>query len=93
VIWHDELVDSGPEKCRHGAYRSNGCEICCTLPRAVPEPPPRCPSCCRHGVPLTAIFCAWCEDADDGYDDGPFMDEPQWLCPHGIGEDPRAVTP
>jgi hypothetical protein len=62
-------------------------------------PAPRCPKCCRHGLPFSAEdqklygtsgWCGWCEDVRDGYDDGPYIDEPQWLCPHGIGEDPSS---
>lgn len=69
------------------------------LPGVAPAPAaePRCPLCCRHGLPFsaadqkafgTAGWCGWCDDAAGGYDDGPFAGEPQWLCPHGIGEQP-----
>jgi len=57
---------------------------------------PRCPRCCTHGLPYSAEdmkkygtsgWCGWCED-EEVY--GPMIpdDEPQWLCPHGVGEQP-----
>ncbi len=51
---------------------------------APASPQPRCPECCTHGVPLTRD-CGACEDHENGYLDWINDDEPQWLCPHGIG--------
>lgn len=49
------------------------------------EDAPRCNHCCSHGVPLIH-WCGWCEDIEQGMDDCIIPeDEPQWLCPHGIG--------
>lgn len=55
----------------------------------TPGKAPRCPSCCDHGVPLTRN-CGSCEDTEDGYLDVLSDDEPQWLCPHGVGVEPGA---
>jgi hypothetical protein len=58
---------------------------------------PRCPRCCVHGLPFaredqrqfgTVGWCGWCQDIAEGYGDDCRISpgEPQWLCPHGIGE-------
>lgn len=62
------------------------------------QPEPRCPKCCTHGLPYSAEdqktygtssgWCGWCGDVADGYADPIPDDEPQWLCPHGIGDHP-----
>lgn len=89
---HDEGAHAYPFRC--GACAGGKCPP----PPPPPEDPPRCPDCCVHGLPFSAAdqkrfgtsgWCGWCEDVLDGYDDGPFMDEPQWLCPHGIGDPGR----
>lgn len=53
------------------------------------HPAPRCPECCEHGIPLKWA-CWWCEGDLADYL-GPAEDEPQWLCPHGIGEAPMST--
>jgi hypothetical protein len=51
----------------------------------TPEGMPRCVKCCAHGV-LLAAWCGWCDDMMCGeFDCVVGWDEPQWLCPHGIG--------
>jgi hypothetical protein len=53
--------------------------------------PPRCPLCCEHGLTREGNWCLWCEDRDNGLGNIPDRADPQWLCPHGVGEDgPRA---
>jgi hypothetical protein len=44
--------------------------------------------CCVHGQPYATVsWCGWCADVASGHADSPFLTEPMWLCPHGIGED------
>lgn len=48
----------------------------------------RCPLCCEHGIPWKgAGDCLWCEDIANGHDSRIAPYDPQWLCPHGVGED------
>ena len=60
-------------------------------------PAPRCRRCCEHGIPWSAEdmkkygtpgWCGWCEDVAGGHADPIPADEPQWLCHHGVGEQP-----
>lgn len=48
----------------------------------------RCHRCCEHGIPWKgAEACLWCEDVALGWDAPIAPQDPQWLCPHGVGHD------